>query len=98
MLARATPVPEPAGRAVVKLPPAYTRFPTMACDQTTPLICTVGSASALTVVGVPGSLGFWGAESAVAVGLSAIAPNPDNMSASAASGATTRRRPQRIRR
>jgi hypothetical protein len=33
-----TPGAAPAGRALLKLPPAYTVFPMIACDQTTPLI------------------------------------------------------------
>jgi hypothetical protein len=41
--------------------------PTTTCDQTTPSICTVGRASAVTVAGVPGSAGSSGAESARAV-------------------------------
>ena len=42
------PAAAPAGRALAKLPPAYTVLPTIACDQTTPSICTVGSACAVT--------------------------------------------------
>ena len=33
-----TPTAAPAGRALVKLPPANTRLPTTDCDQTTPSI------------------------------------------------------------
>src|SRR3954451_1012912 len=58
----APPAATPAGRAVVKLPPAKTLLPTTACDHTTPLTCHVGSASAETVAGVPAG----GAVSAVA--------------------------------
>jgi hypothetical protein len=47
------PKGDPAGRAELKLPPAKTMLPTTACDQTTPLICTVGNPSAVTVAGVP---------------------------------------------
>jgi hypothetical protein len=39
-------------------------LPTIVCDHTTPLICTVGRPSALTVVGVVGSAGFVGLVSA----------------------------------
>ena len=38
----------PAGRAAVKSPPANTMLPIITWVQTTPLIWTVGSASALT--------------------------------------------------
>ena len=61
------PAAAPAGRALVNFPVAYTVLPTTTCDQTTPLICTVGSASAVTVAGVAGFLGSSGAESAWAV-------------------------------
>ncbi|MEZ5248708.1 MAG: hypothetical protein R2713_05655 [Ilumatobacteraceae bacterium] len=40
-------------------------LPTTSCVQATPSICTVGSASAVTVTGVAGSAGFAGAESAL---------------------------------
>ena len=39
----------PAGRAWVNWPVAKTRLPTITWSQTTPLICTVGSAAAETV-------------------------------------------------
>ena len=47
---RFVPAAAPAGRALLKRPPAYTVLPTTAWDQTTPSICTVGSRSAVTVV------------------------------------------------
>src|SRR3954447_16073689 len=43
-------------------------------DHTTPLIWTVGSASAVTVVGVAGAAGFSGAESARAASARPIEP------------------------
>src|SRR6185437_846358 len=43
------------------------------CDQTTPLICAVGSRSALTVTGVSGSVGFVGNVSALAEGTPTMA-------------------------
>src|SRR4051794_21361854 len=51
------PAGDPAGRAEVNSPVAYTVLPTTTWSQTTPLICTVGSASALTVVSVTGGTG-----------------------------------------
>src|SRR3712207_2914925 len=63
----AVPAGTPAGRALVNLPAAYTVVPTTAWDHTTPSTCTVGSGSAVTVVGVAGSAGTRGAESARAV-------------------------------
>src|SRR3954453_10350722 len=44
------PAAAPAGRALAKLPPTYTVFPTTTCAQATPSIWTVGSASAVTVL------------------------------------------------
>src|SRR3954447_439098 len=52
-----TPGSAPAGRALVKRPVAYTVLPTVTIDHTTPLTCTVGSASALTVSGLAGDVG-----------------------------------------
>ena len=47
---RLVPGAAPAGRAFVKLPPAYTVFPTTSWVHTMPeSICTVGSGSAVTV-------------------------------------------------
>src|SRR5690348_10997260 len=51
------PAADPAGRAWLKLPVAYTVLPTTTCDQTTPLTCTVGSESAETVDSVTGGTG-----------------------------------------
>jgi hypothetical protein len=62
------PGADPAGRAVLNEPPAYTVLPITTCDQTTPLTCTVGSASALTP---EAGTGMTGAGAAVA---EAIAP------------------------
>src|SRR5690606_22327972 len=59
------PAGAPAGRALLNSPPAYTVPPETACVHTMPLICTVGSGSALTVVVTPGS---GGAVSALAAG------------------------------
>ncbi len=59
---RLVPAAAPAGRAFVKLPPAYTVLPTMACDQTTPSTWTVGSASAVTALAGRGARGAAAAE------------------------------------
>src|SRR3712207_8776508 len=59
-----TPAGAPAGRAVLNRPATYTVLPTTTCAQATPLICTVGSGSAVTVTGVAGFAGSSGAESA----------------------------------
>ena len=48
------PAAAPAGRALENEPAAYTTLPTTAWSHTMPLICTVGSESAVTVVGSPG--------------------------------------------
>src|SRR3954451_11995785 len=49
---RWAPLDFPAGYAFEKDPPTKTVPPTISCVQTTPFVCTVGSASADTVVGV----------------------------------------------
>src|SRR3954452_45410 len=49
------PAAAPAGRALVKLPVAYTVFPTVTIDHTTPFTWTVPRPSAATVAGVPAS-------------------------------------------
>ncbi len=46
---RFVPGAAPAGRALAKDPPAYTVLPTITWVHTTPSICTVGSASAVTL-------------------------------------------------
>src|ERR671913_1600090 len=51
------PAAEPAGRAEVNWPVAYTRLPTTTWSQTTPLTWTVGSASAAAVGVVSGGTG-----------------------------------------
>src|SRR5947208_268433 len=64
---RFVPAAAPAGRALEKLPPAYTVLPLMTCAQTTPeSICTVGSGSAVTVDALRSSIGAGPAEAAVA--------------------------------
>jgi len=57
--------------------------------QTTPLICTVGKASALTVNGSPG---LSGAVSAAAGAAPPVATSPTATSATEAADATSRRR------
>src|SRR3712207_1127767 len=59
-----TPAGAPAGRAVLNRPATYTVLPTTTCAHATPLICAVGSGSAVTVTGVVGFAGSSGAESA----------------------------------
>src|SRR3954454_11100768 len=51
------PAADPAARAWVNFPVAYTRLPTTTCAHATPSIWTVGRASALTVVCVTGGTG-----------------------------------------
>ena len=65
-------------------------FPATACDHTTPSICTVGSASAVTVGGVAGSVGSVGRESARNASFGVAAS--DAVSASVQASASTRRR------
>ena len=54
-------------------------LPTTACAQTTPLICGVGSTSAVTVGGVAGFAGLGGALSAKAGPAAKNAPKPSAM-------------------
>src|SRR5829696_4597250 len=60
------PAAQPAGRAELNCPVAYTRLPTTTWSQTTPLTCTVGSASAATVGVVSGGTGAVSARAGVA--------------------------------
>nr|BFE33816.1 hypothetical protein GCM10010200_060670 [Actinomadura rugatobispora] len=71
----------------MKLPVAYTVFPTVAMLHTTPFTCQVGSGSALTVGGVPG----WGAVSAAA-GPAGTAVTPSSAVQSAVTVAAAARR------
>ena len=80
------PAAEPDGRALLKLPVTYTVLPTVTWAQATPSICTVGSASAVTVAGVPAG----GAESARA-GPAATSATTDVVSSSGAVKAAMRR-------
>src|ERR1700674_690863 len=88
------PGADPAGRACVNLPVAYTRFPTITCAQTTPLICTVGNAAADTVSGNEGSTGAVSAAAGVlckvATTMARFAPTSTTASRPAAN--RTRRR------
>jgi len=85
---RFVPAAEPAGRAFAKLPPPYTVLPTTACDQTTPSICTVGNASAVTVLADGCATG---AGSADAAGASATLTANPATTVAAATNDTTRR-------
>ena len=79
-----TPAAEPDGRALVKLPATKAVLPTTTVFHTTPLIWGVGSASALTVAGVPGG----GVVSATAAG--AVITRPAAASAAADTTAAAR--------
>src|SRR5688500_6246789 len=86
----------PAGRGEVKRPATYTVSSTTACDQATPSIWTVGSESAVTVVGVSGSAGFSGAESARATPGASTPPRTPPTTAALATPATSDRTHGRV--
>src|SRR5437868_11941801 len=94
------PSAAPAGRARENWPVAYTRFPTITCAQTTPLICTVGNAAADTVSGSDGSTGAVSAIAGVfltmVITIATFAPS--SIAASTAAAALPRRRADDISR
>src|SRR5664279_1228754 len=80
----APPAATPGGRALVKLPVAYTVLLTTTWLQTTPLICQVGNTSALTVAGTP-------AAGPVSANAASPGPNPAQPSPQASATVNARR-------